>query len=90
MGNKCSTATEACGFQCTGYDGSHRWKEMHKIVDGIECETCRSHAVPSFSGYHDHVNAGLGEDVYDHENYMKFCDEVACVRHAYCKRSGKC
>ena len=42
------------------------------------------------SGLHDHVNAGLAEDIYDEKNYLKFADEVACVKAAYCKRSGRC
>lgn len=89
MGKTCSVHTESCGFQCTGYDGSHRWKEMHAIVDGIECETCRDHAVKAFSGFHDFVNAGLGEEIYDKANFEHFVNEVKCA-YDTCKRSGRC
>jgi len=90
MGNKCSIGSESCGFMCTGYDGSHRWRDLHKIVSEIECDSCREHAKDLMSGLHDHVNAGLAEDIYDEKNYLKFADEVACVKAAYCKRSGRC
>lgn len=89
MGNRCTIATESCGFQCTGYDGSHRWAEMHAIVDGIECGTCRDHAKKSFSGFHDFINAGLGEKIYDKQNFKQFVHEVNCAYDS-CKARGDC
>ena len=89
MGNKCTIASESCGFQCTGYDGAHRWKKLHAIVEGIECDTCRDHAVQMMKGLHDHVNAGLGEPIFDKKNYKAFVDEVACV-HKSCVAAGRC
>lgn len=90
MGNTCSLSTEVCGFQCTGYSGSHVWKKWHADAESIECGQCQDHAVKMMKGLHDHVNAGLGEKVFDHDNYIKFADEVACVKSSYCKRTGKC
>lgn len=89
MGNKCSIETERCGFSCTGYDGSHRWKILHDTVDKIECDTCREHAKSLMSGLHDHVNAGLGEKIFDLKNYKKFVDEVNCVYQS-CVNEGRC
>ena len=89
MGKTCNINTETCGFQCTGYDGSHRWKEIHKIVEDIECDTCREHAVSMMKGVHDHVNAGLGEKIFDKKNYSAFVTEVNCV-FAACKARGDC
>lgn len=79
MGKSCSIETESCGFKCTGYDGSHIWKKLHDLVKGVECDTCREHAIKLMSGLHDHVNAGLGEKMYDEKNYEKFVNEVICV-----------
>jgi len=90
MGNKCTTATESCGFQCTNYDGSDIWAERMAITEKISCDTCRPHAIANESGYHDHVNAGIGDDVYDEKNYLRFADEVACVKKSYCQRTGRC
>lgn len=89
MGNKCSTATETCGYTCTGYDGSHRWKQIHEIVQGIECDTCRDHAVKDMSAFHDIVNAGLGEELYDPNNLHRFVKQVNCV-YERCVSEGKC
>ena len=62
---------------------------MHHIVDGIECDSCRDHAKKAFSGFHDHVNAGLGEPIYDKANYHRFVKEVQCVFES-CKAAGRC
>ena len=89
----CSMSKEVCGFQCTGADFSDVWEELHnKIVPKMKqgCETCGSHAEELFKGVHDHVNAGLGKPVFDHANYIKYADEVACVKKAYCDRTGRC
>ena len=56
----------------------------------ISCGTCRDHAVKDESGYRDHVAVGLGGKPHDHDNYIRYSDEVACVRTSYCKRSGRC
>ena len=62
---------------------------MHHIVEGIECETCRDHAVKAFSGFHDFINAGLGEEIYDRRNFKQFVDEVQCAYNS-CKAAGRC
>ena len=90
MGNQCSIQTETCGGKCTGYDGSHRWKQMHEIVEGIECDSCRQDGIKSFSGYHDFVNVRIGEKPFDEPNFLEFCDQVACTKASYCKRTGRC
>ncbi len=89
MGNKCSIGTETAPFQCTGYQGQHRWRILHETVAEIECDTCRDHAVKLMSGLHDHVNSGLGEEIYDHANYRSFVKEVNHVFES-CVAKGKC
>ena len=77
---------EACGFRCTGYEGKEVWKKLHQLPKEIDCEECSGHADMLFRGIHDHVNAGLGKEIYDEENYRKFVDEVMCT----CKKRGFC
>lgn len=89
MGNACNIETESCGYSCTGYNGSHRWKQLHKIVDEIECETCREHAVKDMSAFHDIVNAGLGEKIYDKNNLKRYVEQVNCV-YDRCSKEGRC
>lgn len=90
MGNKCTVKTETCGFQCTGYEGKEIWEERERVTKKISCETCRDHALKDESGYRDHVTVGLGGIPFNHANYMRYTDEVACVKAAYCERSGRC
>lgn len=89
MGNTCSISTETCGYSCTGYQGQHRWKQLHKIVSEIECETCRDHAVKDMSAFHDLVTVGLGEPAYDKKNLKRYVEQVNCVYSA-CKARGDC
>lgn len=91
LANTCTIQKETCGFKCTGFEGKHIWDERMKITKSIECESCRDHAVKDESAYHDHVSAGLGKnELHNEENYLRYADEVACVRAAYCKRTRRC
>lgn len=86
---ECEISGERCGFRCTGYDGSHKWRQLHEIVESIECEECRDHAVKLMRALHDHVNVGLGKPAFDEENYLQVLDELVCARDSYC-RDGHC
>lgn len=86
---ECDLKNESCGFRCTGYEGQEIWKQLHSIPKKIECESCADHATEIFNGVHDLVNAGLGKNTFDKNNFNKFADEVACVRER-CKKEGRC
>lgn len=72
----CSTKKQAPNFTCTGYDGSSIWQELHKIHEKIDCGHCADHAKFLMTAIHDHVNAGLGKQVFDSKNYHWFVKEV--------------
>lgn len=86
---ECSIKTERCGGLCTGYDGSHIWKQRRQLVKKIECETCRDEADKLETFTHDIVNARLGKPVYDKQNFHKFVEVVNCAANT-CKKEGRC
>ena len=89
MTNTCTIQKETCGFKCTGYEGGKVWTARMKETKKIECETCRDHAVKDESGYHDHVNTGLGQKPHNLSNYKRYVIEVKCVFDE-CIKSGRC
>lgn len=77
------------GFHCTGYDGSHIWKDVHELPKKIDCEECSEHATFEFKGLHDHINLGLGKKPFDKTNYHKWVHEIVEV-HRTCTKDGRC
>ena len=77
---ECKIDGEKCGFQCTGADFSHVWKELHTtVLQKIDCEACHDHAKELFSFIHDVVNLGLGKPAFDEKNFRKIFKQVKCV-----------
>ena len=89
MTSTCTIKTETCGFKCTGYEGGEMWTRRMNLVKKTECETCRDHGIKYESGYHDHVNIGIGGKPHNLANYERYVKEVKCV-HDECVKSGRC
>jgi hypothetical protein len=49
------------GNELTGYNGAHIWSKLHKTVDEIECNYCRTKGIKLMKGLHDSVNTHLGK-----------------------------
>jgi len=76
---ECDIKGETCGFECTGYKGDLKWKELEKIVDSIECGTCADHGIELIRFFHDHVSLGLGKKPFNKILYLKILSEINCV-----------
>jgi len=86
---ECEIVGERCGFECTGYDGSHVWEKWEQDAKEIECEKCSDHAQKWVSFSHDHFNLGLGKQAFDPSNYHQVFQEAECVRNK-CIAEGRC
>jgi hypothetical protein len=86
---QCTIAGENCGFQCSGYDGSHLWDKIHKAAQDVECDLCREHGVKLMKFAHDVVNLGLGKKAHDKKNFLEMVNQVNCVA-ATCSTDGRC
>ena len=86
---ECNQKNVVHGWNCTGFDGSRQWKLIHDVPKSIDCEECAEHADFEFKGLHDHVNVGLGKQVFDSHVYNKWVHEVIETNRA-CKKEGRC
>ena len=83
---ECDMKNELCGGRCTGYDGSDKWDQIHKISDSIECDSCREDGKALMVFSHDFVNARLGKPLFDEKNFKKHVDAIKCL----CGKLGVC
>lgn len=63
--------------------GPEYWKALHNIVDEIPCSLCRNDAIKRMVFFHDSVNAKIGHDIYDMENWKKYLDIMNELRNKY-------
>lgn len=83
---ECDIKNETCGGECTGYDGSHRWKNIHTEADLVECDRCRPKAQKLMVFSHDIVNAKLGKPIFDEKNFADHVKQIKCI----CEKTGLC
>lgn len=86
---ECDLKNETCGVKCTGYDGSHIWKKIDRVVSEIECEECQVEGKKKINFIHDVVNLGLGKKAYDKDNFTQIFNQIQCI-YKTCKKEGRC
>ena len=75
----CHMKNETCGWQCTGYQGSHIWGKMRKAANEIECEHCKQDGLKLLSFMQDVVHVGLGLPIYDKKNFNEMSKRLECI-----------
>ena len=94
----CSSKKSVTGFECTGSDESHIWKQFHDkngnigdLLGQFNCGTCQKHAHKLFLGLHSLVSLGIGKTLDKPEWKNNFLDLVKDVNTVYnaAKQDGR-
>ena len=67
----CKLFSDSHGVTCTGYEGSEKWKAMHKVCNSIECSICSEHCNEHIQAWRDRIAYEKGKEVYDMANLKK-------------------